>query len=218
MYTPYSSNEKICRKTQYSFISYTMQTFRCRQCREKHSIEWAKITSWVHRFCSKKCRLEYSRIQKRKQLEKEKARKSKKREKKANSVSVLKNKLWTIVSLYIRLRDSDDDNYCICCTCWQRRHYKDSMQAGHYIPSGSSSFHRYNEKNIHAQCYWCNVGKWGNLIEYRPFMIQKYWLEYTDWLYETRNEITPLWATELKELIDQYGAKLAEIQSRKAID
>ncbi len=196
-----------------------MRTFRCKleSCRAKTPTDTELITHWVHRFCSKGHRRSFIAEQNKKKREKEKARKQKKRDKKANSVSVLKNKLWTIVSLYIRLRDSDDDNYCICCTCWQRRHYKDSMQAWHYIPSGSSSFHRYNEQNIHPQCYGCNVGKWGNLIEYRPFMIQKYWLEYTDWLYETRNEIIPLWATELKELIDQYTVKLAEIQSRKAI-
>ena len=66
------------------------------------------------------------------------------------------------------------------------------MQAGHYIASGQSSFHRDNEKNIHSECYACNVGKHGNILEYRAFMIKKYGLDYTEWLYESRNEVAHL--------------------------
>ena len=199
------------------------KNYRCKleSCRDKNPIDSEVITSWIHRFCSKKCRLSFERAKAKKEKEKGKLKAKKKRDKKANSITALKTKLWKIVSEYIRLRDSDDDNFCLCVTCpsWtSRRHYKDSIQAGHYIPSGSSSFHRYNEKNIHPQCYWCNCWKGWNLIEYRPFMIKKYWQEYTDWLYDTRNEITPLWVVEIKELIEQYQIKLNKVKEWKAID
>lgn len=170
------------------------------------------------KFDTKKCRKEFIRAKANKQKDKIKARKVKAKVKKAERVSVLKKKLWTIISLYIRLRDSDDDNMCICCSCWEKRHYKDSMQAWHYIASWQSSFHRYNEKNIHAQCYWCNVGKNWNVLEYQKFMIKKYWEEYTNWLFDTRNEMINLWATELKALIEQYKPMLEDIKSNKALD
>lgn len=189
---------------------------KCRQCTVKFEKENA-VYQGAYYFCSKKCRLDFTREKARKQKEKEKVKKQKAREKKSNSVSVLKKKLWTIVSEYIRLRDSDDENFCTCCTCGIYKHYKDNIHAGHYVASGQSSFHRYNEKNIHAQCGLCNVGKNGCVLEYREFMINKYGLEYTEWLYESRNTTIDLWSVELKELIEQYQVKLYEIKNNKAI-
>lgn len=169
-------------------------------------------------YCRPMCQIQADAQRKREKAEKERVKKEKDRKKKSESITKLKEKLWKIVSEYVRLRDSDDDNYCVCCTCWERRHYKDSMQGGHYIASGQSSFHRYNEKNIHAQCYWCNVGKNGNVLEYREFMIRKYGQEYTDWLFETRNEVHNLGKVELMDYIEQYQVKLNEVKQRKAID
>ena len=194
-----------------------MKTYKCKQCNTKWE-SGTQIRQWVYSFCSKSCRLKFNQEKARKEKDKIKEKKVKVRIKKQNSVSYLKKKLWEKVSLYIRLRDSDDDNFCVCCTCGIRKHYKDNIQAGHYVPSGSSSFHRYNEKNIHSQCGMCNVVRWWNLIEYRPFMIKKYGLEYTEWLYETRNEIIKLWSMELKELIDHYTIKLNQIKSNKCLD
>jgi len=184
-----------------------MKTYRCKECRDKHSIEWEVIMSWIHRFCSKLCRRSFNAQEKKKVVHKEKIRNAKKRDKKANSVSVLKKKLWKIVSEYIRRRDSNEDWIWKCATCPIEKPWKE-LQAWHYIPSGSSSKHRYNEFNIHNQCYWCNCGKGWNLIEYRPFMIKKYWLEFTDSLFDTRNELIDLWVVEIKELIEQYTTKL----------
>ena len=190
---------------------------KCKECKIKFEKDFA-VYQWCYYFCSKKCRQDFQKEKARKEKEKEKIKKQKAKQKKSESITVLKKKLWDTVSLYIRLRDSDDENFCTCCTCWMYKHYKNWMQAWHYIPSGASSFHRYNEKNIHAQCVWCNVMKHGNLIEYRPFMIGKYWQEYTDWLYETRNELVSVWKEEIKQLTDQYTLLLNEIKSKKAID
>jgi len=194
-----------------------MKSYRCKQCRDKWE-EGTQIRDWIASFCSKSCRLEFQRVKVRKEKEKVKVRKVKAKTKKANSISVLKKKLWTTVSLFIRLRDSDDDNFCTCVTCWDYRHYKDSIQSWHYIASGQSSHHRYNPKNIHPQCYWCNVGKWGNVLEYQKFMIKKYWQEYTDWLFDTRNDITDLWSEEIKQLTVYYADMLYDLKLNKAID
>lgn len=198
-----------------------MKTYKCKHCWTRNPEDSEIITQGIYRYCTKSCSRSHTAEINAKKKEKEKVKKQKARTKKQNSVTVLKTKLWKIVSEYIRLRDSDDDNFCLCVTCppWtERRHYKDSIQAGHYIASWQSSFHRYNEKNIHSQCYGCNVGKWGNVLEYQKFMEKKYWKEYTDWLFESRNEMTLLGAMELKELIEQYQVKLSDVKSRKAID
>jgi len=184
-----------------------MQTYKYKNCWIRKPLEWELITSWINKFCSLSYRKKFNLDQNKKNKVKEKIKKTKIKDKKHNSISVLKKKLWKIVSEYIRKRDSNSKWIWKCCTCWLEKHYKE-LQAGHYIPSGSSSKHRYNEFNIHIQCYWCNCGKWWNLIEYRPFMIQKYWLEFTEQLYETRNELINLWVLEVKELIEEYSIKL----------
>ena len=184
-----------------------MRHFRCKYCKTKTPIDSELITSWIHRFDTKSCRVKFNAEKRQKEISKVKVRKAKKKEKKANSVSVLKKKLWKIVSEYIRRRDSNSEWIWKCCTCTNEKPRKE-LQAWHYIPSGSSSKHRYNEFNIHIQCYWCNCGKWWNLIEYRPFMIDKYWLEFTESLFETRNELINLWTVEIKEFIEEYTIKL----------
>ena len=188
-----------------------MRTYRCKYCREKNPIDWEQIIQWVHRFDSKGCRLKFINEQKRKDKEKVKVKKVKVREKKANSISVLKIKLWKIVSEYIRRRDSDKEWIWKCCTCDTRKHWKE-LQAWHYIPSWSSSFHRYNDTNIHIQCFQCNVRKHWNLIEYRPFMIENYWLTHVEELYETRNNISKLWSMEIQDLIKEYTIKLNNLK------
>ena len=189
---------------------------KCKHC-TKYFPKEEKIVVWWINVCSKWCSRSYLAAKKKKVQEKEKVKNQKKRAKKADTITVLKKKLWTIVSEYIRLRDSNDDNYCKCATCDNFKHYKDSMQAGHYIASWQSSFHRYNEKNIHPQCYWCNVWKHWNVLEYQKFMIIKYWKEYTDYLYDTRNELADVWKEAIKELTVQYKKKLEEIKMNKIL-
>ena len=51
---------------------------------------------------------------------------------KTKTITSLRNKLWKLTSLYVRLRGSDFDDNCSCVTCGHTRHYKE-MQAGHFI-------------------------------------------------------------------------------------
>lgn len=190
---------------------------KCKQCSEyfekpteENKIE--KINIWLTNFCSKSCRLEYTRAINRKAKDKVKVRKTKAKDKKANSPTILKKKLWKIVSEYIRRRDSNSEWIWKCCSCDIKKHWKE-LQAWHYIPSWSSSYHRYEEKNIHIQCYGCNCWKGWNLIEYRPFMIEKYWIAYVDWLFETRNRMCDLWSNSLNDLIIFYEAKLESLET-----
>ena len=146
------------------------------------------------------------RAKKKKTEEKIKVRKEKVKVKKQNSITSLKNKLWKIVSEYIRRRDSDNE-MATCVTCWDRKHWK-QQQAGHYIPAGSSNYLRYVETNIHVQCYGCNVWKHSNPIEYRIFMENKYWKDYVELLIQQRNEIIKFTPEYLNQLIEDYKEKL----------
>jgi len=76
-------------------------------------------------------------------------------------ISTLKRKLWALFSLYIRRRDK-----FICFTCG-RSGEGGSMHAGHFISKAIGGVELYfDEDNVHAQCYHCNINLGGNQYEY----------------------------------------------------
>ena len=76
-------------------------------------------------------------------------------------ISVLKCKLWTLFSLYIRQRDK-----FTCFTCG-RKAEGSGIHAGHFIPKSVGGIDLYfDEENVHAQCYNCNINLGGNQYEY----------------------------------------------------
>lgn len=78
-----------------------------------------------------------------------------------NNISKLKKKLWTLFSLYIRQRDK-----YTCFTCG-RKGEGSGMHAGHFISKAIGGVDLYfDEDNVHAQCYNCNINLSGNQYEY----------------------------------------------------
>ena len=91
---------------------------------------------------------------------------------KAGSISTLKKKVWKTFSLYIRTRDN-----WTCFTCGKvydgTGSSRGGLQAGHFI-SRRINATLYDEVNVHAQCYFCNVMERGNVGEYSARLIEKY--------------------------------------------
>ena len=89
----------------------------------------------------------------------------------------LKENISTQMSIYIRLRDSDEDGYGACRTC-RRVYFWKKAQAGHFISrgSGGGSGVYYDERNVHFQCVQCNAFKQGAAGEFRKFMLLEYGL------------------------------------------
>lgn len=76
-------------------------------------------------------------------------------------ISSLKRKLWGLFSLYIRHRDK-----FTCFTCG-RQGQGGGMHAGHFISKAIGGVELYfDEENVHAQCYNCNINLGGNQYEY----------------------------------------------------
>ena len=89
-----------------------------------------------------------------------------KKKSKKPTVTVLKKKLDTIFSKYIRLKDANALGFVDCYTCgitkqWQ----KDGMQAGHFM-SRKHTITRYDERNVKPQCYTCNCHYYGRQYEF----------------------------------------------------
>lgn len=117
---------------------------------------------------------------------------------KKQSVSQLKKKLWTIFSLYIRTRDK-----FTCFTCG-RVGESSGIHAGHFVPKSVGGIDLYfDEDNVHAQCYNCNINLGGNQYEYS----KRLGLEKAEELYK-RKGIYTKWTTETYlEKIQEYKSK-----------
>lgn len=81
-------------------------------------------------------------------------------------------KLETAFSIYIRVRDADDDGYCRCFTC-SHVAYWNKMDCGHGI-SRSRKGVKYDEKNNHPQCKSCNRHRDGMQAVYQRRVEQVY--------------------------------------------
>jgi hypothetical protein len=132
------------------------------------------------------------------------------RTKNDNSISKLKKRVWVVVSQYIRLKYSDFRGYCKCVTCNVVKPYT-QLQAGHFV-QGRRNGVLFDERNIHPQCYICNVCKHGDLLNYRDFMLKTYGEDVINELRALDQESKQFTVPELKALKEIYSNKLLELQ------
>lgn len=64
------------------------------------------------------------------------------------------NKLDKVFSEFIRLRDANRQGICQCITCKRYFRWNDG-DAGHYVQRDRLAT-RFDEKNVNAQCKYCN--------------------------------------------------------------
>ncbi len=105
------------------------------------------------------------------------------------------------VNAYVRKRDAGKP----CISCGKL----DKLEAGHYIPEGSTNAMRYNLDNLHGQCKQCNHWKSGNQIEYRIALVKKIGIEKVEWLEEHRHD-TKKWTREELDQILEDISKLTD--------
>jgi len=129
------------------------------------------------------------------------------------TVKLLKKKLWTIFSLYIRMRDglrtTGSKDWSLCITCSRRYHLK-LLQAGHFI-TGRHNANLFSEKGTHAQCYNCNINLKGNTLEYRRKIIELYGKGADIELEKKAKEIKQFTVPELNKMIENYKEKLKKL-------
>lgn len=91
------------------------------------------------------------------------------KKKSSSRIPTLKRKLWKVFSEFIRLRDKG-----ICFTCGRKCEGK-GYHAGHWIPDAAGGIAlRFNELNVHGQCYHCNINLGGYGERYTQRMEEFY--------------------------------------------
>lgn len=121
---------------------------------------------------------------------------------KKKSISSLKKKLWVVFSKYIRQRDG-----YICYTCG-RKGEGAGMHSGHFISKAAGGLALYfNETNVNAQCYHCNINCSGNIWEYG----QRLGEEKVKELYKLKNETWKWSIFDYENKIKEYEEKYADL-------
>lgn len=110
---------------------------------------------------------------------------------------------------FIRYRDRSLP--CISCC----RHHEGQYHAGHFRTTGANPELRFNEDNCHRQCAPCNNHLSGNLIAYRPALIEKIGQSRFDELMGPHE--LPKWKREdYIRIRDEYRAKLKSLKQLEA--
>lgn len=172
-----------------------MKLKKCRVCKS----EFTPIYTTSQSVCSLKCAVVNAEVKK------SKAWNERKR--------ILKDELTTVQDLmkvaqqvfnkYIRLRD--EGNLCISCGKIPKK-----GNAGHFYSAGGHFNVRFDERNVHLQCEYCNSFLSGNLLNYREKLLNKLGFDEFDLLSADAMKTRKFIREELKEIIEIYKQKIKD--------
>lgn len=171
-----------------------MKQKKCKNCKEL----FTPIRTILEKYCtSPECIKIWIDSEKQKQWNKRKS------ELKKNSMT-LQDHIKIAQSnfnYFIRLRDAG--NNCISCG---KKALKEN--AGHYFNANNHWSVRFDERNVHLQCEYCNTYLSGNLINYRDKLIEKIGIGEYNVLCEIAKETRKYSIPEVIEISEQYKEKI----------
>lgn len=100
-----------------------------------------------------------------------------KKKKRGESIPALKRKAWEIFSRVFRQIYADHRGFVTCVTCGKVAHWKDGMQAGHFVPKASGTALYFDCRNVHVQCSACNCAG-----SYSTPEAERVKIKYTIWM------------------------------------
>jgi 5-methylcytosine-specific restriction endonuclease McrA len=118
------------------------------------------------------------------------------------------NKLDESFSLWIRLRDSDDNGMVKCITCGTIAHFTE-MDAGHFVTRDNMGT-RWEEENVSGQCRHCNRFRSGEQYEHGLAIDKKFKKPGTAAMLVIKGKSVCNWTDKELETMHQYykaGAK-----------
>lgn len=133
-----------------------------------------------------------------------------------SSVSLKKqltSKLDKIFSLYIRLRDTDENGYFKCPTCGKIKTFKQA-DCSHYWSRKHTST-RWNEENCCAECSYDNRMNSSHLDGLGKYLKKKLGEQKFQMLEWQHNQPCKLGEFELAEMIKMYQKKVIELKKTK---
>ena len=125
---------------------------------------------------------------------------------KLKSMKALKKLALKWLSIFIRTKDclltTGTTTKGKCFTCDKFYDFKD-LEAGHFI-QGRHNVVIFDLRNVHSQCYRCNIPLKSNMIEYYPRMLKKYGKKVIKELKEKDKGTKQFKRWEYEELIKKF--------------
>ena len=116
------------------------------------------------------------------------------------SIPTLRRKLDKVFSAWIRGRDAPDNGIDSCFTC--HRHAK--LEAGHFIRRQHAAT-RWDERNVHGQCSYCNRWLHGALDDYYAALVREYGQGTVNELMRMKRTTVKYTRADYEEMIARYS-------------
>lgn len=133
------------------------------------------------------------------------------------SSKVIKAKCLTAIQLLTRMKNADDNGIVQCVTCGVKRHYRDNMHGGHYIPRSSSKW-CLDQRNVWPQCAGCNcfgMKSGGTAAQaYTLFMIDQLGKDFVEDMICTKSEPVKLYKADYEEILAELNEQLKVQEDR----
>lgn len=141
-------------------------TRKCKNCKESFTPRGDNQI-----VCTVKCATELQKKKREKlikEIEKQDRRDIREMKEKLKTTKDYVKELQVIFNTFIRERDKN----LPCISCGRINNAR--WTAGHYFPAGSYPMVRFDEDNVHKQCWWnCNKNQHGNLANYKIGLLEK---------------------------------------------
>lgn len=125
--------------------------------------------------------------------------------KKKTPEAKLKAELWELCKRIIRQRYGNT-----CYTCDKTNLSGSSWHTGHFVASSiCGAYLRYDLRNLHIQCYRCNIDLSGNGAIFYRRLVSDCGQDYVDQISADKDRITKLNRAFLEQKIEEYKAILA---------
>ena len=148
-------------------------------------------------------------------MKRKKTASDKPKKKSSPSLSTLVDRLDTVFSRYIRLRDAMPSGMFRCISCGKIKPIEQA-DCGHFHSRTHMST-RFDEDNCHAECRYCNRFSADHIIGYRENLIKKIG-EQRFMLLDIKAHETKKWSHfELEQLAKYYRALVEKLQKEKGI-
>lgn len=148
-------------------------------------------------------------------MKRKKTASDKPKKKSSPSLSTLVDRLDTVFSRYIRLRDAMPSGMFRCISCGKIKPIEQA-DCGHFHSRTHMST-RFDEDNCHAECRYCNRFSADHIIGYRENLIKKIG-EQRFMLLDIKAHETKKWSHfELEQLAKYYRALVQKLQKEKGI-
>jgi len=121
-----------------------------------------------------------------------------------------------VFSRYIRMKDADQYGRCKCVTCGKMSVWNDKMDAGHFI-SRKDWPTRFDTRNVHPQCSYCNRYCEGKIPEYYQYMEDRYGREVIDDLIAKARLVKQYTLEDLKGWVKEWRAEIRKFRTVKSL-